>query len=81
MSSIINKLLQQHPAIQAFAQWQKKELNKSTKENALKVLEPYVNKVIEENTFSAEKKEIIATITEEHSQCYNKHKEMIEQSL
>jgi DNA-binding protein H-NS len=79
--SFNKNLLQKHPIIKTYLQWQKKELETTTKQKALEILEPYVNKVVEETKFNDEQKEQVINTLNQQSNIYKKHKELINEVI
>jgi hypothetical protein len=82
MNMSFNKsLLQRHPVVQAYLQWRKKEIESSTKQKALEVLEPYVNKVVEDTKLNDKQKEQVINTVNQQSSIYEKHKELINEII
>lgn len=70
-------LLQKHPVIKTYLQWRKKELQGNTKEKALEILQPYVDKVVEETKFKEKQKEQVVVTINQQTNIYEKHKQLI----
>lgn len=74
-------LLQKHPVVSTYIQWRKNELDNETKEKALQVLQPYVNDVINQYTYSEKQKQQIDNLLKQQTKIYDTHKEIIEEIL
>ena len=82
MNMSFNKsLLQRHPVVRAYLQWRKKEIESSTKQKALEVLEPYVNKVVKDTKLNDKQKEQVINTVNQQSSIYEKHKELINEII
>lgn len=70
-----------HPVLEAFLKWRNKELTDDVKQNALNILEPYVQEVLDNKKITEEQKQKISDTAEKFVQIIDKHVNVIEKRV
>ena len=70
-----------HPVLEAFIKWKNKELTDDVKQNALNILEPYVQDVLDNKKLTEEQKQKISNTAEKFVQIIDKHVNVIEKRV